>query len=601
MTLLNDLDGVNLFMQRTVIMHNGQKLRHWIALLVCVVSLVCGPALAAASPKEARKDAKPQPQLVIIDELASAKKLEMPPAVFPHDKHVREVAKKDQGCALCHTQLTGNTAFSFKNLPGKLSPKQAEDKYHSGCISCHVEWNDGPQAAECRQCHVDTKATTQLSVPYDKSLHAVHVQSRDITFEGDAAKNCGACHHQWNEAEKRLVWVPGQEEACSVCHAQFAHGNTPSLQEASHRSCVTCHVETAKKWADADKAADAEKVTKPEPKKPEPKKNAVKADPVIGMKGPVTCAGCHSAEGQANFPRLAEVPRLMRGQPDVTVILPVNNADTATAGTSMDPVLFNHKAHEAATDSCNVCHHVRIADNGCVQCHTVQGTPESTGVSLYQAMHKADAQSSCVGCHQQTVLQNKECAGCHVLIKPTTQVVAQDSCGVCHAPVQGLPSVSDGSAAKLGKTALQDIATQNLAKRKAAVPLSPDQVPETVSIGALSDLYEPSVFPHRKVYKALLDGFAENSMASAFHATPEATCGACHHNVPAANLAQPPKCITCHENTAGAVAPGRPMPLKAAYHQQCMACHERMDVKPVATDCAGCHAVRTSKPAANAS
>jgi cytochrome c553 len=51
----------------------------------------------------------------------------------------------------------------------------------------------------------------------------------------------------------------------------------------------------------------------------------------------------------------------------------------------------------------------------------------------------------------------------------------------------------------------------------------------------------------------------------------------------------PPKCASCHGKTADMKLPDRPA-LKAAYHLQCMGCHERMKVDPVAkTDCTGCH------------
>ena len=42
--------------------------------------------------------------------------------------------------------------------------------------------------------------------------------------------------------------------------------------------------------------------------------------------GPTTCAGCHTEEAQSKFKQVNPVPRLMRGQPDATVLLPVNNA-----------------------------------------------------------------------------------------------------------------------------------------------------------------------------------------------------------------------------------------------------------------------------------
>ena len=125
--------------------------------------------------------------------------------------------------------------------------------------------------------------------------------------------------------------------------------------------------------------------------------------------GPTTCAGCHTEEAQSKFKQVNPVPRLMRGQPDATVLLPVNNAKRPVgapeAGTK--PVVVNHKAHEASVDSCRTCHHVRI--ESCTVCHTVDGNKDGNFVKLADAMHAKTSDSSCVGCHQQTVMQKKEC------------------------------------------------------------------------------------------------------------------------------------------------------------------------------------------------
>lgn len=102
------------------------------------------------------------------------------------------------------------------------------------------------------------------------------------------------------------------------------------------------------------------------------------------------------------------------------------------------------------------------------------------------------------------------------------------------------------------------------------------------------------MFPHRKIYEALVKGAADSGLASAFHTSPTAMCAACHHNSPIADLKTPPKCASCHGIEADKMATSVNKPsLKAAYHQQCMACHDRMKIeKPAATDCAGCHTPR---------
>lgn len=589
-------------------MRNGQKLLHWVTLFACVLTLACGPALALASSAPGEPGKSAVPDVVLVDSMAAGKALEMPPAVFPHDKHVREVFKKDQGCSLCHGDL--RESVSFRNLPGKLDAKAAEKAFHKNCITCHEKWDEGPQAGECRQCHDPIGMSKTLPVVYDKSLHALHVTSAFIPAPDGADRNCGVCHHVLNLDTDKLVWAPGQEDACAACHGPTAANGVISLQDASHRSCVACHAGLAMSMAEEAKVEDTPKNTSKDAPKADLKGESGKAEakPTLppvdikaaldGFKGPITCAGCHGPKAQAEFPKLKDIPRLMRGQPDATVLLPVNNSGTAASlpGASMAPVVFNHKAHEAAAPSCRVCHHVRIDDNGCTSCHTVEGNAQGQNVTLFTAMHSQDAAASCVGCHQQTTLAKPECAGCHVLVKPV--VDDKTTCAVCHQPVEGLPPLA--KAVQLDKAKLQQIAEQNLTARTAtgtARPLSPLDVPETVNISILADEYQPVTFPHRKIYAALVDGIEKNGMAAAFHTSDVATCAACHHHVPEANLRQPPKCVTCHNDKAAPVTSGQPVRLLAAYHQQCMACHEAMQVKPVATDCAGCHALSTAKPA----
>jgi hypothetical protein len=82
----------------------------------------------------------------------------------------------------------------------------------------------------------------------------------------------------------------------------------------------------------------------------------------------------------------------------------------------------------------------------------------------------------------------------------------------------------------------------------------------------------------------LLEG---DRLASAFHTDPATLCSGCHHNSPPSM--NPPKCGSCHGTTTDPKSPGR-ITLKAAYHLQCMGCHERMKVEfVVKTDCTGCH------------
>ena len=85
----------------------------------------------------------------------------------------------------------------------------------------------------------------------------------------------------------------------------------------------------------------------------------------------------------------------------------------------------------------------------------------------------------------------------------------------------------------------------------------------------------------------------DDKLAAAFHKDPASLCTACHHNSPAS--ATPPPCASCHAARIDPANPGKPS-LKAAYHLQCMGCHDGMKVaRPLKTSCASCHKPRTGE------
>lgn len=721
-------------------MENGRNLLRRIAPVVIVVIVLWGLAsLFDSSPAigEIRR-----PDVIRIQTVARLKPLEMPPAVFLHDKHTQKVLTEGKDCTVCHEN---GASYAFQAVAGAKNAKGMEKAFHNGCIGCHEEMSAGPQDGECRLCHVGQSAPAQSAKPVrmgDRSLHYLHVSSRAITYTGNVPNpdslNCGVCHHVYDEQAKRLVWKPGAEEACSVCHKAEAQGSVPSLQKASHDTCVACHVKVGAEKAAASETAGEDSAARtdaknaaagfrriaatpdmmlprpavwspddgpafvfasvrlapgqiaapdmqqpqarrfesvapaapeettpsetpaptsqaaPKPQIKAPAKapfaespapaaqaprvrvpdataqvpaspeiqDAARAEAILRgilrenaqreaarqaraakeaaaieaeiVTGPVTCAGCHSAEAQASWRKVSDPPRLMRGQPDATVLMPPAAGETKRSvadASGMDPVFFNHKAHEEVTDSCAVCHHQRIS--ACTDCHTVEGVQEGDFVTLGDAMHK-----SCVGCHQQTVMSKPECAGCHGPLNRPMEI--KSACTVCHQPVEGLPTTGAPD-----KTQLEQIAEANLAARMLEKALAPQntlseadaiiaRMPETVRIDALENKYEASVFPHRRIFQVLRKGMEGDGLAERFHTSTLATCAACHHHSPAETLVTPPACASCHGSQADRQETDANRPsLKAAYHQQCMACHERMNITtPAATDCTGCHAAR---------
>jgi DnaJ-class molecular chaperone len=112
-----------------------------------------------------------------------------------------------------------------------------------------------------------------------------------------------------------------------------------------------------------------------------------------------------------------------------------------------------------------------------------------------------------------------------------------------------------------------------------------------VSIDRLEEEYNPVKMPHREIVQALLQGIEDSRLAGSFHAGKGTLCQGCHHHSPASK--EPPGCFSCHGKPFRGDNPLKPG-LKAAYHRQCMNCHDEMDIsKPKNRDCQECHARKT--------
>ena len=523
---------------------------------------------------------------------------EMPAVVFQHNSHVTAVKAAGKDCDACHINVTnpdGTSAYSFSFITvaesGAESGKALQDLYHAKCLSCHQDISktglpSGPQIAECRACHSDSPANTASStarktITLDKVAHYRHINSSQITVAG-SSKNCAACHHVYNAATKSLQWVENQEDSCRACHFTAAEqqaslaknpdtsdangrlADRPRLDVAVHTACVNCHLQISS--------------TKPDAKN-----------------GPTDCFNCHSAEAQQHLAdeyakAAATTPRLQRGQKDAYLMLPPIDMGTKSSfvGGMMPPVSFNHAFHEGVVADCRSCHHQRI--DSCAVCHTIPGAELGAYTSLTAAMHSSSDPRSCIGCHNQQKVR-PVCAGCHV----SMPVKFTDyKCETCHTP-----TADQGYFENLQDSLLvlrQSADTEALAQRAQAevadrlsrnyTTFNYNDIPEKVSLGVIANEFQPAELPHRKIVDTLLQGLANNRLGQAFHQEEAAICQGCHHNSPPSLT--PPACASCHSAMQGSISSGV-MQLKAAYHQRCMSCHERMEQKPYSTACNDCH------------
>jgi hypothetical protein len=522
-----------------------------IGILLCVIFVLAGVMAVAAAVKQAALTDKGRADMIVIDNLKAFGPLERPVVRFFHDKHTDALAKQNakpkKDCAACHETVKGKLSQKFKRVQDN-DKKTVMDIYHNQCIGCHEESAapDKPGGpVTCGECHIKDASlrTTWQPIALDKSLHYRHVKANE--------KKCESCHHEYNAQTKALYYAKGKEGACLYCHKQETEENRISNRLASHQSCIACH----QKLTVANKDA-----------------------------GPIQCGGCHDPKQQALVEKVTNVPRMERKQPDVVLVKTmVKQGNPQSLTNRMLPVPFDHKAHEGYNDSCRQCHHAGL--QSCATCHTIPGADEGRQIKLAQAMHQNNADSSCIGCHNQEQAK-PECAGCHSSIPRGQSLTSEASCKVCHMETPAaMPFPAEGS--EESKTAAMDL----LASRKPAPEMVPlDQIPEKVIIKALSNEYEPAVMPHRKIVLKLAEGMKDNRLAGHFHTDPTTLCQGCHHKSPGA--VKPPQCANCHGRSSEALNLTRPG-LMAAYHQQCIQCHDEMGLeKPASRDCTACHAKR---------
>lgn len=479
-------------------------------------------------------------------------KLERPQVVFNHGLHTD--AFKKEGCKTCHLVTSdGEHKFEFSKITTRKTAKERADLYHKECIGCHrkiIQKKNKSLPIRCGDCHIKQFESLTIKYPvveFDFASHDKHVRKLK---EEKVKDECGVCHHTYDLLEKdeslRLVYEKGTEESCYYCHdlnkqrgpgleaiKQVAAKKGLSMQKASHQRCVNCHI----RHINAGEKA-----------------------------GPVECLKCHTGKYKT-VAELTDVPRPDRDQPEKPFI--------SVEDGKMRGVLFNHAFHEKNAKTCRSCHHETL--QACKKCHRMKGIPEGRWIITSGAYHDISSDFSCSGCHNNKKSE-QNCSGCHHhLLDMDLQAkgAKKESCAVCHS----------------GK--------KEIIRSKKPLPadeLKAQKVPEKVTISILEKQYEPSVFPHLKIIRKLSEVSNESKMAVSFHRDMKTICRGCHHqsNTEAEAVKdKPPYCRNCHSLTFDQKNINRPR-LLAAYHRQCMGCHEKMKIR--ATGCTDCHKEKTAVP-----
>jgi hypothetical protein len=532
---------------------------------------------------------------LIIEYQGSVAALERPPVAFDHDRHTTALKQsKMEDCAVCHVLKA--TDGRLVNLEVKVFkfPKVAYDEsdktafmyaYHNECVSCHRKMagegkKTGPDVGLCGKCHVrkpEVKTVTWAWNPIFNYLrHYKHVQAAQMWVPADkinvadkmemigeaTGNKCEVCHHTYDEAGKKLIYKKDTENSCTGCHKAKDDKNARSMRKVAHSACIGCHVKLAEK-------ASKELV----------QQGRIELTDQDKMRfGPIECKGCHGEHKDLTPDEISKIPRLVRGQKDMMDLALQATPETSPKNTHpisledspavrMKAVPYNHKAHEPRVQFCNTCHHYSLEK--CTNCHTPQGDPrKGGGVTYERAFHRVSAQQSCVGCHN-SAKEDQKCAGCHQWIQSER---SKSSCHVCHR------GPSEGKVVEIP-----------------AIPLfeDKDKVPEKLQIKVLEREFKPSEMPHLKIVNKLVVISNESSLARWFHAAKDQSlCSGCHHRSELQQAAiRVPKCSTCHSKSFDPNTLGK-LGILAAYHRQCMGCHDAMRQKPTALECVKCHAAK---------
>jgi len=498
-----------------------------------------------------------RPDLIVIDT--------SPEVVFLHDLHTDALEKLNKDCTTCHLpEKPGSDRISpkFKQLKDieDASQKEVEKICRTECLGCHKELTAGGQKAgpvEWKDCYKDKVGAISLIEPlgFDKSLHFRHTKATTAPcqkYQWDKEKptnkgDCGLCHHEYDEKAKKIFYDKGKEGSCRYCHMKETEENRISMRLASHYGCIECHQKTLAE----DKKA-----------------------------GPYRCSGCHDLKEQEKIKKLEIIPRIERNQPDI-VLIATNEVtkDKEAPAARMNPVPFDHKAHEINNDSCIVCHHASL-DSCSKKCHTPAGSKEGEFITLERAMHLKGCEDSCLGCHE-TEQSDPKCAACHIFMEKERKEMA--TCLICH-----MEQMEENAEVKAQYNE-NVMAEMMLQSRKTITSLYKDEdIPEKVIIKRLEDKYEPVEMPHRKIIKTLFNNIKDNKLASSFHPELGTVCQGCHHNSPPSK--KHPGCGSCHSTLAFDGQNTIKPEIRAAYHQKCIGCHNKLGLeKPKTAGCVDCH------------
>ncbi len=394
-------------------------------------------------------------------------------------------------CSECHTPLTNVESLITPELFAEVTPVIYEGEngpppmtaLHASCMGCHKAMNQGPVI--CRDCHQQTFTGPHGMVVWDHTLHSRKLEmDKDQEFDDD----CVTCHHKDFEAKTEADY-----RACGTCHKpviakglEIATGFKDHA-DYKHGQCVECHVEFNPEednvgCTECHKGMEVDfDVTNPSLEQAVHQRCATchnSEESKLNLASPGICTDCHKPD-----PSRIQIPNF---------------------GT----VAWDHRRHgEFGTVECQTCHHTEAPgapmvacsschgkdpdveldlkaslDQTCLECHT----KEKVGLTSLASMlvndvtggyykyegpdgafwwdhkfHAVDTSLSCRNCHHNTLIKDGLYVTAEKGGKAWTGTAGHiQNCSKCHGPegpVAG--SVAQGTDAKSRDEIYQTICT----------------------------------------------------------------------------------------------------------------------------------------------
>jgi len=82
---------------------------------------------------------------------------------------------------------------------------------------------------------VSNNAFEKPQRPSSVFVHDTHNEMAELE------DNCAICHHVYDDNGKQAEGESSEDSPCAECHGLKKEGNVPSLMNAYHKNCISCH------------------------------------------------------------------------------------------------------------------------------------------------------------------------------------------------------------------------------------------------------------------------------------------------------------------------------------------------------------------------